>query len=241
MLSSYQSSERARREVVDRTISAEVPELLSRVCRRARLWGVNTPDIDWRELRLRSAAPRVRSLTEAEEVRLFANLRRDYHPIVHFALATGLRRSALLVRRDRVDLEAGVLTYDKKSKHTGNIGVLPLTRRLRVILTRAMRVGKHPDFVFTYVCKRSRGGRKAGQRYPITAAGLREAVQPAVAAAGIKDWRTIHDLRHTAATRTLRRSKNLKAVQGMLGHSDIAQTARYAHALMDDVREAMES
>ena len=49
----------------------------------------------------------------------------------------------------------------------------------------------------------------------------------------------IHDLRHTGATRTLRASKNLRAVQGMLGHADIKTTMRYAHALVDDVAETM--
>lgn len=240
-LTKYQSAERTRRGVGDRTISAEVPELLSRVFRRARLWGVALPEVDWASLRLRRSAPRVRELAESEEQALFRELRRDYHPIVRFALATGLRKSALLVRRDQVDFEAGVLRYDRKSKHTGNQGFLPLTRRMAVILRRAIRVGKDPDYVFTYVCARSRGDRRAGQRYPITGAGLREAVEPAVRAAGLKDWRTIHDLRHTAATRVLRNSRNLKAVQGMLGHSDIAQTARYAHALMDDIKAAMES
>ena len=56
--------------------------------------------------------------------------------------------------------------------------------------------------------------------------------------AGVVDFR-IHDLRHTGATRTLRASKNLRAVQEMLGHADIKTTMRYAHALVDDVAEAM--
>jgi integrase len=45
--------------------------------------------------------------------------------------------------------------------------------------------------------------------------------------------------RHTGATRTLRASKNLRAVKEMLGHADIKTTMRYAHALIDDVAEAM--
>src|SRR5262249_22332816 len=56
--------------------------------------------------------------------------------------------------------------------------------------------------------------------------------------AGVADFR-IHDLRHTGATRTLRASKNLRAVKEMLGHADIKTTMRYAHVLVDDVAEAM--
>ena len=62
----------------------------------------------------------------------------------------------------------------------------------------------------------------------------------ALKAAGIKDFR-FHDLRHTAATRALRESGNLKVVQQLLGHADIATTARYAHAMTDDVRDVMEA
>ena len=62
-----------------------------------------------------------------------------------------------------------------------------------------------------------------------------------VADAGLEDWRLLHDLRHTAATRTLRASQNLKAVQSMLGHAEIASTARYAHAMLEDVRAALDA
>lgn len=53
-------------------------------------------------------------------------------------------------------------------------------------------------------------------------------------------WRLNHDLRHTAATDAMRASQHPGAVQGMLGHSTIEQTMRYAHVLDDDVRRAME-
>ena len=33
---------------------------------------------------------------------------------------------------------------------------------------------------------------------------------------------------------------NLKAVQGMLGHASIASSQRYAHVLIDDLRELVE-
>ncbi len=49
-----------------------------------------------------------------------------------------------------------------------------------------------------------------------------------------------HDLRHTSATRILRKS-NLRVVQQLLGHSDIATTTKYAHAVDDDIRNAMEA
>jgi site-specific recombinase XerD len=54
------------------------------------------------------------------------------------------------------------------------------------------------------------------------------------------DYR-FRDNRHTAATGILRATGNLKVVQKLLRHSNIATTAKYAHALIDDVRDAMEA
>jgi site-specific recombinase XerD len=52
----------------------------------------------------------------------------------------------------------------------------------------------------------------------------------------------LHDLRHTAATRHLKGGKaNLKVVQRLMRHEDIATTAKYAHAYDEDVLEAMEA
>ena len=82
--------------------------------------------------------------------------------------------------------------------------------------------------------------RRKGERYPFSKNGWRKDWWRALEAAGIEDFR-FHDLRHTAATRVLRASNNLKVVQEMLGHSDIGTTARYAHAMIEDVRAAMES
>ena len=47
-----------------------------------------------------------------------------------------------------------------------------------------------------------------------------------------------HDARHTAATRVLRKS-NLRVVQQLLGHERVTTTEKYAHALAEDVRAAL--
>jgi integrase len=61
-----------------------------------------------------------------------------------------------------------------------------------------------------------------------------------LAEAGIADFR-FHDLRHTAATRTLRVYRDLRTVQKMLGHKSIATTLRYTRSAIEDVRAAMEA
>jgi hypothetical protein len=50
-----------------------------------------------------------------------------------------------------------------------------------------------------------------------------------------------HDTRHTTGTRHLRVTGNLKATQKLLGHSRIETTTRYAHVLVDDVRDGLEA
>jgi integrase len=64
--------------------------------------------------------------------------------------------------------------------------------------------------------------RIKGQRYPITYYGI---------GSNKRKWKKagvdakFHALRHTTGMRTLRKTGNLKVVQKILGHSDIAITA----------------
>lgn len=89
--------------------------------------------------------------------------------------------------------------------------------------------------LFTYEALR---GRDKGERRPITYEGLKTVftrdVKPAV-----PGYR-FHDNRHTAATRVLRVSGNLKIAKELLRHSSITTTAKYAHVMQSDVMEAME-
>jgi hypothetical protein len=73
--------------------------------------------------------------------------------------------------------------------------------------------------------------------YPLSESGLKTAMRRAVPDAGVANFR-FHDTRHTAATRILRKS-NLRVAQILLGHSDIKTTTKYAHAVDDDIRAAM--
>lgn len=50
---------------------------------------------------------------------------------------------------------------------------------------------------------------------------------------------TMHKLRHRFATRAYRGSRNLRAVQTLLGHSSVATTERYTAVDADEIRAAM--
>ena len=81
---------------------------------------------------------------------------------------------------------------------------------------------------------------RVGERRPIAYEGLTSEMQRALAKAGIRDF-SFHDLRHTAATRVLRATGNMRVVQRMLRHENIKTTAKYAHAQADDVLAGMEA
>jgi hypothetical protein len=99
----------------------------------------------------------------------------------------------------------------------------------------------HPTKVFTFVAQRTLKPRDLvkGKRYPLTESGLKTAMRRAIPNAGVSNFR-FHDTHHTAATRVLRQS-NLRVVQNLLGHSDVATTAKYAHAVDDDIRNALDA
>lgn len=230
---------RRRADVSNASVNREV-QLLKRVLRRARLWKVDLGDVpNWRDHMVTEPAGRVRELTDDEEARLFEALREDYHPLVEFALTTGVRLgNCLNMTWEQVDYGTMQIKFRTKSKRPGGeVHFVPITDAMLTLLARQR--GHHPEYVFTFVCERSRGDRRKGIRYPFSQGGWRRPWKRALEAAGIEDFR-FHDTRHTAGTRMLRVTGNLKVVQVLLGHADIASTARYAHADIGDVRAAME-
>lgn len=226
---------RAGRLVKPSTVNRTVTEPLRRILNRAaKVWREPVAPIDWKKHLLKEPQERVRELRAEEEAALFESLRPDYHDIVRFALLTGCRLSECVNLRWRdVDWGARKLWILGKGAKLAPVPLPPSVRELLWPLQ-----GRHAEFVFTYVADRAREGRRRGQRYPITYEGLKTAfrrdVKPAV------DGYRFHDNRHTAATRVLRATGNIRLVQEMLRHDDIATTLKYAHVMHDDVLEGME-
>lgn len=239
---------RRRARVSNRSVNIEIEHLRAVLNRAGVLWGVAVPvpALPWKALLLDESGEREHVLSEAEEERLFAALRPDFHGIVRFALLTGLRLANVIELSWRqVDWNARAIVFRVKSRRPdGDLHYVPITAGVAAILS--LERGRHKDRVFTYVCERNRfdprGGthQRKGRRYPFTHDGWRNAWKSALDAAQISDFR-FHDLRHTAATRALAAHRDLAAVRRMLGHKAIATTLRYTRTNLDDVRAAMEA
>lgn len=229
---------RRRAAVKNASVNREL-QLLRRVLRWTNPRGFEVPDLDFAKLILPEPKERVRELSADEETRLFAKLPENLKPIVAFALLSGKRRSEIITLRwADIDLAGQRATVTVKGGHRQTF---PLSPKMLAIIKAQPKVCPQ---VFTYLCQRrapdrkDRPGRVVGERYPFSKQGWVRQWRKALAAAGIEDYR-FHDNRHTAATRNLRSSGNLKAVSKMLGHENVQTTAKYAHALEDDVRAMM--
>jgi len=219
------------------TVNRGVCEPLRAILRLAgEVWGQTVHRIEWRRHFLREAQERVREATTEEEARLIAAMRGDYAPALRFAILSGCRRAEIVgLTWAKVDFFNREFTVTGKGERSRAI---PMTQAIYDLLWGEKDY--HPTAVFTYVAKRPRDGAVRGERQPITMEGFKTEWRRARKRAGVADFR-FHDTRHTAATRIMRGSGNLKAAQQLLGHSSIATTSRYAHVTKNDLRAAMEA
>ncbi|MGX8007796.1 tyrosine-type recombinase/integrase [Mesorhizobium sp. ORM8.1] len=219
---------------VNRTAAVPLRGIMTRA---KKTWKVPVSDIDWGRHMLKEPKERIREASQDEERRLLDAMRGDYAPAVRFALLTGCRRMEIVdLMWSSVDFIGRTITVRGKGDKTR---ILPMTDSVHTLLWSLK--GNHAVSVFTYVARRTNKRLKLerGLRYPITMEGFKTAWRRYRDKSGVENFR-FHDTRHTAATRTLR-TGNMKIVQRMLGHEDIATTAKYAHVMIEDMRVAMEA
>ena len=219
---------------VNRTCTQPLREI---ILRAKNVWKASVGDVAFGKHLLKERGERIREASVEEESAIMEQLGRGYDDAVRFAFLNGCRRMEILGLEWRhVDFFSRRFTVTGKGGHSRTI---PMSQETFEILWA--QKDHHAVRVFTFEAKRTRKELDLvrGRRYPLTESGLKSAMRRAVPAAGVTNFR-FHDTRHTAATRVLRKS-NLRVAQRLLGHADIATTTKYAHALDEDLRAALEA
>lgn len=217
------------------TVNRSCTELLRAILTRAKLWNQNIQPIEWKRHQQKEPDEIVRELTPKEEESALSSIREDLRPIVKFLLVVGWRRAEACELRWRdVNFDTGFATVIGKGN---KVHRRPLPAAAIAIIRG--EAGNDKDFVFTHIIKHPRSGKR-GERKPIRPGMLTLYWTRMRDASGLHGVR-LHDLRHTTATRVLRVTGNLVAVQKALGHTRISTTQRYAQMMAEDVRAALDA
>ncbi len=150
--------------------------------------------------------------------------------MLHLMYAAGLRVSELVgLELGDVNLEAGfVSAYGKGRKRR----LVPIGRPAQTLVRRYLSEVR-PRWA-------KPGQRKVfltRRRAPMSRQGFWKNVKRYAAAAGITKNVSPHKLRHSFATHLLAGGADLRVVQAMLGHADIATTEIYTHVTTERLRD----
>ena len=179
--------------------------------------------------------PRVLSVEEVE--RLFATIVPD-GPLGQRDLAAlellygcGLRASELVgLREGDVDVEGGLLRCTGKGDKErvvpmGGQAAAALGRYLRGGRRELLRGRRRPELFLN-----ARGG-------PLTRQGLAYVLRRILCRADMLGQASAHTFRHSFATHLLEAGADLRSVQEMLGHANVATTQLYTHVTVEHLRE----
>ncbi|HEY1375091.1 MAG TPA: site-specific tyrosine recombinase XerD [Candidatus Binatia bacterium] len=146
--------------------------------------------------------------------------------------ASGLRVTELiLLLVHQVNLDGNYLIVKGKGSKVrqvpfGSKAREALMRYLTEVRPRFLR-GRQSQYCFV-----TRSGK------PMTRQGFWKGLRQHRLAAGIEMRVTPHTLRHSFATHLLENGADLRSVQSMLGHADIATTEIYTHVARDHLKRA---
>ena len=163
--------------------------------------------------------------------------------IFELLFSTGLRVSELVhLDRDKINLESREFSLVGKG---GRIRVVFISNRAKECLSRYLtsRLDSWPPLFIHY-----RGGRAGnpgpnddvGQKMRLSARGIQRIVKKYVKRSKISVNATPHSLRHSMASDLLRNGADLRSVQELLGHKNVATTQIYTHITNPQLRDVFE-
>lgn len=157
-------------------------------------------------------------LREADEVKVLGHLantgQHDLSLVIQVLLVTGMRLGELLTLEPNQIEDDWIRLWQTKTNRPRSVP-LPegLGASLRGLVARGLPRG------------------------PAIRKGLRGALR----ASGVQDNVTPHSLRHTTATRLVKKGVNLMVAGRYLGHNSLKTTQRYVHIEDEDIRAAMKA
>lgn len=170
---------------------------------------------------------RERVLSEDEERMLFEACSPHLLPILKVALYTGMRKGEIFnLRWDNVDFEKREIKIVESKSGRGR--VLPINSVLFEVLSGLMSQNGKNEHVFT--------NPETGKSYT----DVKKAFKGACRRADIRDLR-FHDLRHTFASRLVKRGVDLVIVKELMGHTSVTTTQRYTHSQAKEKSLAVEA
>lgn len=218
--------EARKRVVANATINRELM-VLSSIINKCELWGYDTPKIKISQFKLKERAENIKYLDSWETAQKIIDHSAEHlKPIIYTALYTGMRKGNLLSLKweniDFINNTINIKVKDKNKEGGKNLSI-PMIQKLKDIL---LSIQRESEYVFTY----------NGQ--PIN--DIKRSWRTALKNANIP-YTNFHTLRHTSATWLLKETGNIKLTQQILGHADIKTTAKYAHVLDQEKRQALEN
>lgn len=206
-------------------------ELLSRIFTFAIDMGFANSNPCKRVKKFSVRGERNRPLLPDEEARLMSFLTDDrayLRPIVIIAIQTGLRKGELLsLKRTQVDFVRELIHVTNTK--SGRDRFVPMNVVVRSELRKAAEASSaDSEYLFA--------NPTSGKPYVDIKKGFRSACDDAK----IRDLR-FHDLRHTFGTRLADSGASTRTIMDLMGHSQMATSARYTHATDHGKRRAVEA
>ncbi len=226
MIEEYKS-ERLSTGIKKCSVNREV-SCLRKIFNVALDWG-RAIDNPVRKVKLYSEKENIRErvLTEDEEERILKVAAPHLKPILVVALNTGMRKGEVFkLKWQNVDFDKKEIKITESK--SGRERRIPINSVLFSLLNAHKAQDGQSEYVFT--------NPDTGEPYT----RIKRAFSTACERAGIEDLR-FHDLRHTFATRLVRRGVDLVIIKELMGHASIVTTQRYLHSQASEKLQAVET
>lgn len=225
-----------RRKLKPATVNRYLQDLSSVLHKARDVWKVKTNVVSVYKFLLKTPKENVKFFEPEEIDELIKRAPEHLKKIILVALYTGLRKSNVLsLRWEQVDFKNNLISVKVKDCTTedGRAFTIPIIPKLKEVLDEIPR--SKDGFVFHYNGKPIKDIKKSWTSlFEAKFDKDGKCVQNEIA------YRNFHTLRHTCGTWIYRKTKDLRVVQKVLGHSDIKTTLKYAHVVMDEERRALE-